>query len=165
MRVLGVDPGIAVTGYGLVEGKRENLTHLGDGLILTPSSLSFPKRVFDIGQFLERIIQEFQPEILAIENLYFAKNIKSAIQLGKLHGGIIWVAVKAGLKVHEYSPSEVKQSVVGYGMAEKAQVRHMVKSLLNLEAFPKLDASDALAVAICHIMQNPLLQPKALLVG
>ncbi|MFV1950865.1 MAG: crossover junction endodeoxyribonuclease RuvC [Nitrospinota bacterium] len=152
MRVLGIDPGSSVTGFGVVDDNGERLTAIEWGGIRTSSNQSFPKRLKTISCGLEEIIQRHRPDIAAIEGLFFAKNASSALKLGEVRGVTILTASNLGLEVVEYSPLEVKQSVVGYGRADKRQVQDMVVALLKLTETPRPnDAADALAIAICHI--------------
>lgn len=152
MRVLGIDPGSSVTGFGVVEDNGERLTAIEWGGIRTSSKQSFPQRLKTINCGLEEIIQRHKPDTAAIETLFFAKNASSALKLGEVRGVTILTAVNFDLEVVEYTPLEVKQSVVGYGRADKKQVQDMVVSLLKLTEIPRpADAADALAIAICYI--------------
>lgn len=151
MLVLGVDPGSRVTGYGLVEKDHNQMTCIQVGVINPPSKAPFFERIHYIFQTMHDIISEYKPRELAIEDIFFAKNIKSSLKLGHARGAVLIAAVESGLKIFEYSPLEIKKSTVGYGRASKEQVRSMVKVILNLKADPLLDASDALATAICHL--------------
>ncbi len=150
MLVLGVDPGSLSTGYGLVEKQHQRLIYVGEGKISPPSSLPFTKRIHHIFQALVHIIDEHQPDEMSIEDIFFAKNVKSALKIGHVRGAALVAAVQNNLAVFEYTPLQIKQSVVGYGRATKEQVRSMVKIILQIEIPLSLDASDALAVAICH---------------
>lgn len=152
MRVLGVDPGSDTTGYGVVEsdGKRHVLIECAG--IRAPSRLSFAERLLRISQGLDDVIQRLKPDSCAIEETFYAVNVKSALKLGHVRGVAMLSGARMGLKVFEYSALEVKLALTGYGRAEKKQVQEMVRILLKLEDRPQpLDASDALAVAICHI--------------
>lgn len=150
MLVLGVDPGSLSTGYGLVEKQHQRLIYVGGGKISPPSSLPFTRRIHHIFQALVHIIDEHQPDEMSIEDIFFAKNVKSALKIGHVRGAALVAAVQNNLTVFEYTPLQIKQSVVGYGRATKEQVRSMVKIILQIEIPLSLDASDALAVAICH---------------
>jgi len=150
MLVLGVDPGSLSTGYGLVEKQRQRLIYVGGGKISPPSSLPFTRRIHHIFQALVRIIDAHQPDEMSIEDIFFAKNVKSALKIGHVRGAALVAAVQNNLTVFEYTPLQIKQSVVGYGRATKEQVRSMVKLILQIDIPLSLDASDALAVAICH---------------
>lgn len=151
MIILGVDPGIAIVGYGVVELTGNKYRVLDYGAITTPSDDLFPDRLKAVYDQLSEIILEYRPDDLAIEELFFSKNVKTAIKVGHARGVEILAAVNHELEVYEYTPLQIKQAVVGYGRAEKRQVQEMVKILLNLKEIPKPDdVADALAVAICH---------------
>ncbi|GFN35134.1 crossover junction endodeoxyribonuclease RuvC [Tepidimicrobium xylanilyticum] len=151
MIILGIDPGLAIVGYGVIEYKGNRYRLLDYGVIRTDSNIFFPQRLKLIYDELSSIIDRFNPADLAVEELFFNKNVKTAIQVGQARGVEILAAINKGLEVYEYTPLQIKQSVVGYGRAEKRQVQEMVKILLNLKEIPKPDdAADALAVAICH---------------
>jgi crossover junction endodeoxyribonuclease RuvC len=153
MRVLGIDCGGAYTGYGVVEihtGGR--LSCLTCGAIKLSTREALPRRLAQIFTQLGEIIAEHQPDQVAIEDVFYALNVKSALKLGQVRGVAMLAAAAAGLEVAEYSPLTIKSSVVGYGRAEKQQVQHMVTRLLQLAQAPEpMDASDALAIAICHL--------------
>jgi crossover junction endodeoxyribonuclease RuvC len=152
MRVLGIDPGTLSCGYGIVEEEDSRLFYVTSGGITVSSKIALPKRLKRIYDELEEIIKKHRPDGMAIENLFFAKNVQAALKLGQAKGVAILAAIKGGIPVFEYSPLEVKQSVVGHGTAEKKQVQHMVKTLLGLKTLPHPpDLADALALAICHI--------------
>ncbi|MFH1625908.1 MAG: crossover junction endodeoxyribonuclease RuvC [Pseudomonadota bacterium] len=151
MRVLGIDPGGSVTGYGIVEQCENRLLHIGNGGIIVHSKNSFPESLKEISDDLEKIIGDYCPDVMAVESLFFHKNVKAALKLGHVRGVVILAAVNAGLRVYEYSPLEIKQAVVSYGRATKEQIQMMVKELLTLPDIVPFDASDALAIAICHI--------------
>ena len=151
MLVLGVDPGSRVTGYGLIEKDRNQMTCIQVGVINPPSQAPFFERIHHIFQSMLDIMSDYQPQELAIEDVFFAKNVKSSLKLGHARGAVLVAAVESGLRIFEYSPLEIKKSTVGYGRASKEQVRSMVKVILNLKTEPLLDASDALATAICHL--------------
>jgi crossover junction endodeoxyribonuclease RuvC len=150
--VLGIDPGTAATGYGVVEVQDRSLISIAHGVIATSPRQAFPARLRVIHQTLQTIIGRHQPECAVLEGLFFAKNVKTALQLGQARGAALVAVVEAGLQVFEYSPLEVKGAVTGFGRAPKAQVQQMVASLLRLSSgLPATDAADALALAICHI--------------
>jgi crossover junction endodeoxyribonuclease RuvC len=151
MRVLGIDPGSIVTGYGIVEDCQGKLTHVVSGTISLSRITTFPQRLKEIYERLTSIISSYSPESVAIEEVFFAKNVRSAIRLSHARGVAILAAENAGLPLYEYSPLEIKQSMVGYGRASKDQVEKMAKYLLGISGVKSLDASDALAVAICHL--------------
>jgi crossover junction endodeoxyribonuclease RuvC len=150
MLVLGVDPGSLSTGYGLVEKQHQKLIYVGGGNISPPSSLPFTRRIHHIFQALVHIIDTYQPGEMSIEDVFFAKNVKSALKIGHVRGIALLAAAQRDLKIFEYTPLQIKQSVVGYGRATKEQVRAMVKLILQLDIPLSFDASDALAIAICH---------------
>ncbi|MBW1689458.1 MAG: crossover junction endodeoxyribonuclease RuvC [Deltaproteobacteria bacterium] len=150
MLVLGVDPGSLTTGYGLVQKAGNRLIYVEGGKISLPSSAPFSQRIHNIFESLVEIIHTYHPEEMSIEDIFFAKNVKSALKIGHARGAILVAAIQCGLKVFEYTPLEIKQSVVGYGRATKEQVRSMVKLLLQLDIPLSFDTSDALAIAICH---------------
>jgi crossover junction endodeoxyribonuclease RuvC len=151
MIILGIDPGYALIGYGLIENIGNQLRPVHYHHISTSASLSFFDRMIQINQELKALIKRYQPEEMAIEKLYFSKNTKTAMAVAQVRGAIIQEALNSGMRVYEYDPSAVKIAVTGYGRAEKDQVQKMVKSLLNLETIPKPDdTADALAIAICH---------------
>jgi crossover junction endodeoxyribonuclease RuvC len=153
MRVLGIDCGGAYTGYGVVEiDGQGRLCCLGCGAIKLSPHETLPRRLSRIFDQLREIIAEHRPDQVAIEDVFYALNVKSALKLGQVRGVAMLAASAAGLQVAEYSPLTIKSSVVGYGRAEKQQVQHMVTRLLGLPAPPEpMDASDALAIAICHL--------------
>lgn len=151
MIIMGIDPGFAITGYGIVEYEGNKFSVLNYGAITTEASMQLPERLLYVYDRLQELIEEYKPEVVAIEELFFNKNIKTALTVGHGRGVAVLAAAKAGIEVFEYTPLQVKQSVVGYGRADKAQIQHMVKAILNLPAIPKPDdVADALAVAICH---------------
>jgi crossover junction endodeoxyribonuclease RuvC len=152
VRTFGIDPGSERTGYGCIEttGSRHQVVLCG--AIATPAAASFPEKLLVIHQRLAALIAECQPDCVAVENLFYAVNARTALKLGHARGVAMLAAVEAGLPVIEYTPAEIKRAVVGYGRAEKQQVQHMVKLILGLAAPPSPhDAADALAVAICHV--------------
>ena len=152
MRVFGIDPGSERTGYGCVEtdGSRHRIVTCG--AISAPASASFSERLFEIHRRLVELLAECRPESVAIESIFYATNVRSALKLGHARGVAMLAGAQAGLTVVEYTPAEIKRAVVGYGRAEKQQVQHMVKLLLGLATVPSPhDAADALAVAICHV--------------
>ncbi|MCF6461343.1 crossover junction endodeoxyribonuclease RuvC [Clostridium sp. Cult3] len=151
MVILGIDPGLAIVGYGVIELIGNRYKTIDYGCIRTDASILFPERLKIIYDELTFLIDKYNPEDLAMEELFFNKNVKTAIKVGQARGVEILAAVNKGIDVYEYTPLQIKQSVVGYGRAEKRQVQEMVKMLLNLKEIPKPDdAADALAVAICH---------------
>ncbi|MEE9599036.1 MAG: crossover junction endodeoxyribonuclease RuvC [Anaerolineales bacterium] len=151
--VVGIDPGTAITGYGIIrEQENGDLEWVTHGVVKTPSDWDEPQRLLEIYLKLKDIFASYNPDCCAVEKLFFQKNVKTAIQVGQGRGAALVAAAEAELSVGEYTPSEIKQAVVGYGNADKQQVQKMVKMLLNLKEIPKPDdAADALAVAICHL--------------
>ncbi len=149
MRIIGVDPGSRITGYGVIEVSGKQSQFLNCGCVRTEGD-NLPGRLAQIFTQLSAVITEFQPEVLAIEQVFMHRNADSALKLGQARGAAICAATAAGLSVHEYSARQVKQAIVGRGNAAKNQVQHMVTALLQLSATPSEDAADALAVALCH---------------
>ncbi len=151
MRILGIDPGYAIVGYGVVEYDLNRFNIVTCGAVTTKAHTAFPERLADIYNDINYIIEKFKPDELSIEKLYFNTNSTTAIDVAQARGVIVLAAQKHGIPVFEYTPLQVKQAVTGYGRAEKHQVMEMVKSLLGLPAVPKPDdTADALALAICH---------------
>ena len=151
MRILGIDPGYAIVGYGITDYSHGNFNLVGYGAITTPANTPFPERLQSIYNDMITIIDKYNPDCLAIEKLYFNTNTTTAIDVAQARGVIVLSAQEKGLAINEYTPLQVKQSVTGYGRAEKHQVMEMVKSLLGLKAVPKPDdTADALALALCH---------------
>jgi len=160
MRVLGIDCGTEYTGYGVVELEDSGrLVCLISGAIKLSAREPLPLRLSRISERLAEIICEHQPDNVAIEDVFYALNVKSALKLGQVRGVAMLAAASAGLEVAEYSPLSIKSAVVGYGRAEKHQVQHMVRQLLELEEIPEpADAADALAIAICHLHTSATLE-------
>ena len=159
MAVIGIDPGTALTGYGIVEELPDQSLQVIDfGVIRTESTDKPEIRLRKIFSQLNEILSLHKPETGAVEKLYFQRNTRTAMSVGQARGVAILSLAEAGLSINEYSPVEIKQAVVGYGKASKNQVQQMVKTLLNLQEIPKPDdAADALAVAICHIHSRKML--------
>ena len=155
MRVLGVDPGSRITGYGVVDAEAGRIRYVASGAITTPAG-PFPGRLAEIYTGVAEVIARYEPATLAIEEVFFARNAQSALKLGQARGVAIAAGVAAALPVHEYAPRAVKLAVVGSGRGTKAQVQYMVRALLRLDAEPQSDAADALAVAICHVNTRAL---------
>ncbi len=156
MRILGIDPGSKATGYGFIEQQGNRLIHLDNGAIFTQSKDTLPVRLQIIYQKLCDLIDKYNPEAVAVEQVFMARNPASALKLGHARGIALLAGINAGLPVAEYSALQVKGAVVGYGRAGKNQVQHMTKTLLNLPEIAQEDASDALAVAICHAHSHHL---------
>ncbi len=152
MLVMGVDPGLAITGYGFVEpGRQGTGKAIAYGCIRTPARTALAERLLLLHQELSELIAEHKPEVLAIEQLFFNRNTTTAFTVAQARGVVVLAAAQQGVQVVEYTPLQVKHAVVGFGRAEKQQVQHMVKALLNLASAPKPDdVADALAIAICH---------------
>ena len=151
MRIFGIDPGSTRTGYGCVEtdGTRHQLVTCG--AIASPAGSTFPDKLHLIHHTLTRLLLETSPACVVVENLFYSRNVRSALQLGHARGVVLLAAVQAGVPIVEYTPAEIKLAVVGYGRADKTQVQQMVKLLLGLDAVPTPhDAADALAAALCH---------------
>lgn len=150
-RVLGIDPGSQVTGYGVVEKARSGLCHVVHGEIRPGKGASLSSCLQTICDSLQEVIRQSVPHALAIEEIFYGKNVKSLIRQGQVRGVAILAGKHMGIPVYEYSPLEIKKAIVGYGRAEKGQVQMMAKAILKLPELPPPDAADALAVAICHI--------------
>ena len=152
MRVLGIDPGTVATGYGLVEEEGESLIHICSGAIKTSSKDEFSQRLKKIYEGISSVIKKYLPDVVAIEELFFARDVKAALKLGHARGVAVLASANSGLPVVQYSATAIKKAVVGYGKGEKYQTQRMVQTLLGLSFLPEPnDAADALAVAICHI--------------
>ena len=151
MRILGIDPGYGITGFGLVEANRGNCTLLRCGAITTPAGTDFPIRLQMIYNDMTELLQMAKPDAVAIEELFFGHNVTTAIGVAQSRGVILLAVQQAGIPLFQYKPMQVKQAVVGYGNATKHQVMDMTKRLLKLEKLPKPDdAADAIAIALCH---------------
>ena len=151
MRVLGIDPGVATIGFGLVEVDRRRQTLLRYGVITTPAGLPLSRRLLQISEDTEELLRQFKPQEMAVEELFFTKNITTGIAVAHGRGVILLAAEQAGVPVYEYTPMQVKQAVAGYGGADKRQVMLMTQRLLKMKEIPRPDdAADALALAICH---------------
>jgi len=166
MRVLGIDPGSQTTGWGIVEGDGRKYSLIDFGSIRASSSLKFSTRLLKMCNGLEDVIAKHRPQACALEDAFLATNVKVSMKLGQVRGVILLVAEQAALEIHEYSPRLIKQTVVGYGNAEKHQVQEMVRLLLSLKTIPAPhDAADALAVAICHFHHSTFAQKIAKALG
>jgi len=153
MIVLGIDPGTALTGWGVVrEDAQDRTTMVAYGTIQTPASMPMPQRLRQIFQQLTTLIDQHQPEAIAVEKVFFSKNVRTAMSVGQARGVILLAAALADRPVHEYTPLQIKQAISGYGGADKAQVQQMTALLLGLDVIPTPDdAADAIAVAVCHL--------------
>lgn len=151
MRILGIDPGSQATGFGAIDSDGHRHSLIDHGVIRTPPSFSFPRKLHFIHERIVEVLESSRPEGVVVESLFYATNVKSALKLGHVRGVALLAGVARGLSVFEYSPLEVKQAVVGYGRADKRQVQKMVALMLALREPPEPDdAADALAVALCH---------------
>ena len=151
MRILGIDPGYGITGFGIVDAQRNQFQLLQYGAITTPPGTDFPVRLQMIYNDMTQLLQMAKPDAVAIEELFFGQNVTTGIGVAQSRGVILLAIRQAGLTVHSYKPMQVKQSVVGYGNATKHQVQDMTRRILRLEKMPKPDdAADAIAIALCH---------------
>ena len=151
MRILGIDPGVATIGFGLVEAERASVRLLRYGVITTPAGLRLSDRLYQISQDLSALLSQFKPDEAAVEELFFSKNITTGIAVAHGRGVILLEVERAGVPAYEYTPMQVKQAVTGYGGADKRQVMLMTQRLLKMQELPRPDdAADALAIAICH---------------
>ena len=151
MRILGIDPGFAITGFSVIDYEGNKFKLITSGAILTEAHTSFPLRLEQIYNQLNQIITEYKPDAMAIEELFFNNNAKTAINVAQARGVILVTAKLNNVPIYEYTPLQVKQAVVGYGRADKMQVQRMVKMILHEENLPKLDdTTDSMAMAICH---------------
>ncbi len=149
-RILGIDPGSRITGYGIIDSGYGKVAFVSCGVIKTTPRFPLANRLNEIFEGINEVIQIHDPEVAAVEEVFMASNPNSALKLGQARGAAVVAAMQNGLGVHDYSAKKVKRAVVGYGQAEKGQVQHMIRMLLGLSATPSNDAADALAVAICH---------------
>ncbi len=151
MVILGIDPGYAIVGFGVLRSERGAPSLLACGAINTPAGQPLSKRLLQIADDLDELIRRFKPDAMAVERLYFGNNVTTGIGVAQARGVILMTAERQGIPIYEYDPSQVKMAVVGYGKAEKRQVMDMTKRLLNLKAVPRPDdAADAVAIALCH---------------
>lgn len=151
MRILGIDPGFAITGYSIIDyiGNKFNL--INSGAITTKAGVAFPLRLTKIYDDLQTIVDEYKPDAISVEELFFNQNVKTAINVAQARGIILIVGCKNNIPTYEYTPLQVKQAVAGYGRADKIQVQKMVKAILNAKELPKLDdITDSMAIGICH---------------
>ena len=158
MRVLGIDPGSRTTGYGIIEKRGNRLIHIDNGALQVGHEKDFAARLDGIYSGLNALIQEYAPTAAAVEQIFVSRNVMSALKLGHARGAAMLAAIHGGLDIQEYTAIQVKNAVVGYGRASKGQVQQMVKALLNLPEVAQEDASDALAVAICHAHSADLIR-------
>ena len=152
MKIFGIDPGSERTGFGCVESSGSRHRLIDCGALTVPARATFPEKLTVIHAGLSALLARHRPDCVAVENIFYARNVRSALKLGHARGVALLAAAEAGISVVEYAPAEIKRAIVGYGRAEKGQIQQMVKLLLGLEATPSPhDAADALAVAICHL--------------
>ncbi|MGE4560352.1 MAG: crossover junction endodeoxyribonuclease RuvC [Desulfobulbus sp.] len=154
MRILGIDPGSRITGYGVIATNGHEIGFIACGTIRTGDETVFSRRLLTIFRDLGEVIRIHQPAVAAVEDIFINRNPRSALKLGHARGAAVVAALHNNLEVFDYPARQVKQSVAGYGQAEKCQVQHMVRNLLQLSSTPSKDAADALAVAICHAHQS-----------
>ncbi len=151
MTILGIDPGLATVGFGVVTSERGKPRFVKCGVITTPAGMELPQRLLSIARDMDELLEAFRPDAVAVEELFFSKNVTTGIAVSHGRGVVLLMAAQRALPVFEYTPLQIKQAVVGYGRAEKKQVMEMTRQLLGLPAIPRPDdAADALAVAICH---------------
>lgn len=150
MLILGIDPGLATTGWGVIKQEKGKLQKIDYGVVLTSTKLSFPRRLEKIHSDITKIIKKYKPEVVAVEDIFFCKNAKTAMLVGQARGVLLIAAIQNKKEIYQYTPLQVKQAICAYGRADKKQIQDMVKILLNLKELPKPDdAADALAIAIC----------------
>jgi len=158
LRVLGIDPGTATTGWAIIEENKKQSKAIAYGTIATDKNKSDEKRILEISQDLDRIIKKYSPQEAAIEKLFFFKNQKTVIEVCQARGAIILTLIQKNVKVFSYTPLQVKQAITGYGRAEKKQMQFMAKNILGLKNIPRVDdTADAIAVALCHLNSRKLI--------
>ena len=151
MRIIGIDPGYAITGYAVLDYTGNHFELVKSGAIETKAGVPLPKRLLKIYDDMQLLVNEYKPDAISIEELFFNRNTTTAIGVAQGRGAVLIIAAKNNIPIYEYTPLQVKQGVVVYGRADKKQVQMMVKTILNLESVPKLDdTTDAIAIAICH---------------
>ncbi len=151
MRILGIDPGFAITGYSIIDYIGNKFKLIDSGAVLTQAKESFPLRLLKLNNDLEQIIDTYHPDAISVEELFFNNNVKTAINVAQARGVVLVVGCRKQIPTYEYTPLQIKQAVTGYGRADKVQVQKMVKTILNVEKLPKLDdTTDSMAAAICH---------------
>lgn len=151
MRILGIDPGFAITGYSILDYIGNKFKLMDSGAVTTPAGMSFPLRLSKIYTELGQIIEQYQPDAISVEELFFNNNAKTAINVAQARGVILVVGCQKNIPTFEYTPLQVKQAVVGYGRADKVQVQKMVQTILKVDKLPKLDdITDSMAIGICH---------------
>ena len=151
MRILGIDPGFAITGYSIIDYQGNKFKLIDSGAVTTKAGESFPLRLTKIYDDLSMIIDEYKPDAISVEELFFNNNVKTAINVAQARGVVLVVGCQKQIPTYEYTPLQIKQAVAGYGRADKIQVQKMVEAILNVEKLPKLDdTTDSMAAAICH---------------
>ena len=151
MRILGIDPGFAITGYSIIDYQGNKFKLIDSGAVTTKAGVSFPLRLTKIYDDLSMIIDEYKPDAISVEELFFNNNVKTAINVAQARGVVLVVGCQKQIPTYEYTPLQIKHAVAGYGRADKIQVQKMVKAILNVEKLPKLDdTTDSMAAAICH---------------
>jgi crossover junction endodeoxyribonuclease RuvC len=155
MRILGIDPGTAITGFGVIDTEGSRFSFVDAGVIRTPKEQPMNERLATVYDEIKELIEEFKPDVMSIELLFFARNVTTAMTVGQSRGIVMLAATQAKIPIYEYTPMQVKQAVTGYGKADKKQIQEMVKNLLKLDQIPKPDdAADGLAIAITHAGQS-----------
>lgn len=155
MRILGIDPGTAITGFGVIDTEGSRFKFVDAGVIRTPKEQPMNERLATVYDEIKELITEFKPDVMSIELLFFARNVTTAMTVGQSRGIVMLAATQAKIPIYEYTPMQVKQAVTGYGKADKKQIQEMVKNLLKLDQIPKPDdAADGLAIAITHAGQS-----------
>jgi len=158
LRILGIDPGTATTGWAVLEEKNGDAIPVAYGHISTSSKKTTAKRIKEVADDLEKIIKKYSPQEGAVEDIFFFKNVKTAVKVSQARGAMLLTLEKKNIKIFEYTPLQVKQAITGYGRAEKKQIQLMVKNILNLKKIPKPDdAADAIAIALCHFQSRKIL--------
>ena len=158
LRIIGIDPGSRITGYGIVEKRGSSFVHIDNGCLTTRAGDPMPRRLEQIYSGLTEILAKYRPDAAAVEEIFFAKNVASSLKLGEARGVAMLASVQSKIAVFEYATREVKQALTGYGQATKDQIQKMVKAMLKLPEVAQEDASDALAVAICHLQSYKMRQ-------
>ncbi len=157
VRILGIDPGSLRLGYGVVDRTgAAQLAYVECGVIAAPPRMARPERLMTIGRALRELVDELRPDEVAMELAFYGKNVQSTLALGEARGAVTFIVTDRGLKVSGYAPAQVKRTIVGHGAATKQQIGYLVRALLSLRRVPEPDAADALAIAICHARNRPL---------
>jgi crossover junction endodeoxyribonuclease RuvC len=157
MRIIGIDPGTAITGFGVIDTDGSSFSFVDAGVIRTPKEQPMNERLLTVYDEMRELLDEFKPDVMSIELLFFARNVTTAMTVGQSRGIVMLAATQSNVPIYEYTPMQVKQAVTGYGKADKTQIQEMVKTLLKLDAIPKPDdAADGLAIAITHAGQHRL---------